>query len=190
MDWQSKFTGGKPAAWWEKVFESPPRAANRHDPGACFSCTEAWTANSAVGDATIYDVQPAMARSLGMPRRILVHNLCAFGFETDLLRRIKRREPFSPGHLLAFRTAQSKALKATADAPAVRMARAYPAAPGAIGAGAFHRLPEPGRSPLRPKSSRPRGKRRSNTPRQLPSPAIPGRIPDSSNLAVRCRLGA
>ncbi len=121
MDWQGKFTGGKPAAWWDKVFEHPPHAANRNQPGACFSCTEGWAPNSPVGDATIYELLPAMARGLGMPRQVLVHNLCAFGFETDLLRRIKRRESFTPAHLMAYRTAEAKATR-IADRITIRLA--------------------------------------------------------------------
>lgn len=121
MDWQSKFTGGKPAAWWDKVFERPPHAATRNQPGACFSCTEGWAANSPIGDATIYELLPSMARALGMPRQALVHNLCAFGFETDLLRRIKRREPFSAAHLMAYRSAEAKAVRST-ERPTIRLA--------------------------------------------------------------------
>lgn len=121
MDWLSKFSGGKPASWWDKVFERPPRAANRHQPGACFSCTESWTANSPVGDATVYELLPTVARALGMPRQVLVHNLCAFGFETDLLRRIKRREAFSASHLMAYRNAEAKAARPV-DRVAARMA--------------------------------------------------------------------
>ena len=121
MEWQNKFSGGKPAAWWDKVFEHPPREASRKNPGACFSCTESWTANSVVGDATIYEILPTVARSLAMPRQILVHNLCAFGFETDLLRRIKRRESFSPAHLMAYRSSEARATRGSERAP-VRLA--------------------------------------------------------------------
>lgn len=121
MDWQNKFSGGKPAAWWDKVFERPPHAANRHQPGACFSCTESWSANSPVGDATIYEMLPAVARALGTPRHVLVHNLCAFGFETDLLRRIKRREPFSAAHVMAYRTSEAKATR-SAERVTIRLA--------------------------------------------------------------------
>ncbi len=121
MDWQNRFNGGRPAAWWDKVFEHPPHAADKKQQGACFSCTEAWTPNSAVGEATVYEILPTMARTLGMPRQVLVHNVCAFGFETDLLRRIKRREPFAAGHLMAYRSAEAKALRG-AERATIRMA--------------------------------------------------------------------
>lgn len=113
MDWQKRLCGGRPAAWWDRVFERPPRAADRRQPGACFSCTEGWSHDSVVGDATLYDMLPATARALSMPRHVLVHNVCAFGFETDLLRRLKRCEPFSPGHLMAYRTAEAQALRSS-----------------------------------------------------------------------------
>ncbi len=121
LDWQDRFRGGRPAVWWAKVFEKPPHAADYKNPGACFSCTEAWTANSAVGDATLYEVLPLMARTLGMPSQVLVHNVCAFGFETDLLRRIKRRETFAPAHLMAYRSAEAKLLR-SAVRTSIRMA--------------------------------------------------------------------
>ena len=103
------------------MFEAAPRSAGRQAAGACFSCTESYSPGSFGGEAILYEIKAPIARSLSMPKQVAVHNLCAFGFESDLLRRIKRKEAFSAAHLAAYRATETKALRDVAR-PTVRMA--------------------------------------------------------------------